>query len=168
MGKMGICGSEAIREMLGSEAEALQKIRESSEYLSRKYKITVAQVMEAAEASANFIDAGIFRNKPPLEAVCCEMKRKGFSTGEIAKRLGRSYKTIWNTLRRAGERCEENIKTGVIIPISALGNPKLGVLESAVRFLKDEEGMRLSSIAKLLKRDYRTVWTAYWKAKEKE
>ncbi|MBU0628338.1 MAG: hypothetical protein KKC75_04055 [Nanoarchaeota archaeon] len=54
----------------------------------------------------------------------------------------------------------------IVIPISIF-NEKLGMLESASMYLKDELKLSFKEIAKLLKRDYKTIWTSYSQAKKK-
>ena len=54
----------------------------------------------------------------------------------------------------------------VTFPISIF-NKKLGMLESICLYLKDEMKLSFKVIADLLKRDYKTVYTSYQKAKEK-
>ena len=57
-------------------------------------------------------------------------------------------------------------KEEVTLPISIF-NEKLGMLEAASLYLKDKLGLSFNDIAKLLKRDYKTIWTSYNKAKKK-
>ena len=61
---------------------------------------------------------------------------------------------------------EEKKEEEIIIPVNIF-NEKLGMLESISLYLKDELGLSFSQIAKLLKRDYKTIWTSYSKAIKK-
>ena len=54
----------------------------------------------------------------------------------------------------------------VFIPISIF-NKELGMLESISLYLKDKLKLSFKEIAQLLKRDYKTIWTSYNKAKNK-
>jgi len=54
----------------------------------------------------------------------------------------------------------------IILPISIF-NEELGMLEAASLYLKDELNLSFKDIAKLLNRDYKTIWTSYKKAKKK-
>ncbi|MBW2975132.1 hypothetical protein KY366_05435 [Candidatus Woesearchaeota archaeon] len=54
----------------------------------------------------------------------------------------------------------------ITLPISIF-NEKLGMLEAASLYLKDELNLSFNDIAKILKRDYKTIWTSYNKAKIK-
>lgn len=57
-------------------------------------------------------------------------------------------------------------KEEIALPISIF-NEKLGMLESASLYLKDDLKMSFKEIAALLKRDYKTIWTSYNQAKKK-
>ncbi|MFH0978582.1 MAG: hypothetical protein V1837_04740 [Candidatus Woesearchaeota archaeon] len=59
-------------------------------------------------------------------------------------------------------------KTELGIPISIFSNPELGILESAVKFLKENHSMSYAAIAKALNRDQRTIWCSYHSANNKE
>jgi len=61
---------------------------------------------------------------------------------------------------------EEKKEEEIAIPVSIF-NEKLGMLESASLYLKDELKLSFGQIAKLLERDYKTIWTSYSKAKKK-
>jgi len=54
----------------------------------------------------------------------------------------------------------------IVLPVSIF-NSKLGMLEAACLYLRDKKKLSFKEIAKHLKRDYKTVWTSYNKAKEK-
>ena len=54
------------------------------------------------------------------------------------------------------------------IPVSILQNRKLSVLENIASYLKDTFGLTYHSIAVLLNRDDRTIWTVYQRAKKKK
>ncbi len=54
----------------------------------------------------------------------------------------------------------------IVLPISIF-NEKLGMLEAASLYMKDELNLSFNDIAKLLKRDYKTIWTSYKQANKK-
>ncbi len=60
----------------------------------------------------------------------------------------------------------EKTRSEVMLPISIF-NEKLGMLEAASLYLKDELKLSFNEIAKLLKRNYKTIWTSYNQAKKK-
>ena len=54
------------------------------------------------------------------------------------------------------------------IPVSILKGRKLSVLENIAAYLKDTFNLNYHSIAVLLNRDDRTIWTVYQRAKKKK
>lgn len=53
------------------------------------------------------------------------------------------------------------------IPVSIYSCPELSALESSVKYLKENLGLKYSVIGKLLNRDERTIWTTYSNAQKK-
>ena len=47
------------------------------------------------------------------------------------------------------------------VPLAIFRVRTLGPLETLARYLREERGLRLSQVARLLRRDPRTVWSAY-------
>jgi len=60
-----------------------------------------------------------------------------------------------------------DIDLGSAFPLSILKNRKLAVLESIVKYLKEERKLYLHQIAQILNRNDRTIWTVYSRAKQK-
>lgn len=56
---------------------------------------------------------------------------------------------------------------GVSLPLSIFTDRRLGMLEAAVVYLHEEQGLKFSKISDLLNRDNRTIWATYHKAKQK-
>ncbi|MBI2541333.1 hypothetical protein HYV80_01310 [Candidatus Woesearchaeota archaeon] len=54
------------------------------------------------------------------------------------------------------------------IPVSILKDRNISVLENIAAYLKDTFGLNYHSIAVLLNRDDRTIWTVYQRAKKKK
>lgn len=69
---------------------------------------------------------------------------------------------------REGVQLLKERKESVHIPVSIFSNKELSGLELVCKYLKDELGISFSDIAKLLNRDYRTVWTTYTVANRKQ
>ena len=87
--------------------------------------------------------------------------------------LNSSASNILNSIRRNNALIEKELKKLLVrkeeeisIPISIF-NEKLGMLEASSLYLKDELDLSFNDIARLLKRDYKTIWTSYKKAKKK-
>jgi hypothetical protein len=55
----------------------------------------------------------------------------------------------------------------MVVPLSVFSNRKVGPLEALSAYLHDEMKLKFSDIAKILKRDQRTIWTSYHNAKRK-
>jgi len=54
------------------------------------------------------------------------------------------------------------------VPVGIFANKNLGILESTVKYLKENNNLTYHEIAVLLKRDDRTIWATYHKAIRKE
>jgi len=53
------------------------------------------------------------------------------------------------------------------MPISIFKNNKLSCLETIVKYMKEDKGLKIIEIANLLNRNNKTVWATYDKAKRK-
>ena len=88
---------------------------------------------------------------------------------EISVLLGRSDKTIWQAYNTSKKKYPFPLRAddfSLTVPISIFKDRKLSVLEHIVLYLK-ERGLKFSQIARALKRDPRTVWTVYQRAKKR-
>jgi len=87
-----------------------------------------------------------------------EEKKLSFST--IAELLNRDPRTVWNIYQNACNKLGTNFyvhaKRNIPIPLSALCNRKLGMMEAAVFYLK-KNGLRNKEIANALDRAERTI-----------
>ncbi len=54
----------------------------------------------------------------------------------------------------------EKYKKEILIPVSIFSKT-LSTLETIVKYLKENQNLRFNSIAKILNRDQRTIWTTY-------
>ena len=82
-----------------------------------------------------------------IDTIVENLRKKGFSYSEIFKLMQK-----------------DSLDS---IPIEILKNRKLGMLQSVTVYLKDNKNLSFSKISKMLKRDNRTIWTTYKKAKER-
>ncbi|MEA2038014.1 MAG: hypothetical protein U9O94_11000 [Nanoarchaeota archaeon] len=73
-----------------------------------------------------------------------------------------SFSNVIELLRE--KRREEKTLT---VPLSALKNRALGILEAVTKYLKEELNLTYHQIAVLLNRDDRPIWVTYNKAKGK-
>jgi hypothetical protein len=95
----------------------------------------------------------------------------GFSFSSIAALLNRDPRTIWGAYDSAiGKHPEpffEIPETAIELPVGMLQDRHFGMLENLVWHMHENLGMRYSRIATLIKRNDRTVWTAWMRARRK-
>ena len=88
----------------------------------------------------------------------------------ISKKLNKKYSTVWNTYNNAIKKYQPtklSFKSEIKIPLSIFTDHKLGSLESLIVYLKEECNMKNSTIANLLFKSRKTIWSSYNKAKQK-
>ena len=56
---------------------------------------------------------------------------------------------------------EKKVPSQNLLPISIFNNKELGSLETVVKYLKEELGLRFHEIALMLNRNDRTIWATY-------
>jgi hypothetical protein len=118
----------------------------------------------------------------PLNIFCSELgtletlvkylkENLGFSFSIIAAILNRDPRTIWGAYNSALEKHPEPYfeirETAIELPTSMLQDRHFGMLENLVWHMHENLGMRYSRIATLIKRNDRTVWTAWMRARKK-
>ncbi len=112
----------------------------------------------------------IFSQKlSPAESLCKYLKENlNMKFSEISKLINRDERTIWinynNSLKK--QKTKFKIKKQNLIPITILSNRKLSILESLIRYLK-QNNLRNYEIAKLLDKNQRNIWTIYNRTKQK-
>jgi len=141
------------------------------ENLKVKYKVSTLDLIKKLEQDI-LIPASIFtRRLGILETICKYLKENlNFSNKKIASLIGRSSKSVWQAYNESKKKLEkkfEILPTRYFIPVSILQNKELSVLENIVVYLKEEFSLRYHEIAVLLKRDDRTIWSVYQKARKK-
>lgn len=65
------------------------------------------------------------------------------------------------------EICEWLFTRDKGVPISVFDNDKLSALEAVVKYLKEEQSLKLKEIAAILNRNSKTIWTTYNNASKK-
>ena len=76
--------------------------------------------------------------------------------------------TYRNAKRKLAEKFVVTEISSYSIPVSILQDRNLSVLENIAAYLKDTFALNYHSIAVLLNRDDRTIWTVYQRAKKKK
>ena len=115
----------------------------------------------------------IFNNQKlsALETITKYLKEnKSMAYSEIAALLNRDQRTIWATYSKAKKKRPAGFAPApseIFIPASMFADRTLSVLETLTTYLREELELRLNTIAKLLNRDNRTIWTVYHRSKKK-
>ncbi|MBS3141516.1 hypothetical protein J4405_05230 [Candidatus Woesearchaeota archaeon] len=139
--------------------------------IKEKYSISFDELFKLIKEQLLF-PAEIFNEKlTVLESVVKYLKEeKGLSLSKISDIIGRDKRNIWHTYDEAKKKYSERFSAKnarFLIPASIFADSRLSALESAVVYLKEEFSLNYHEIAILLKRDDRTIWTVYQRAKKK-
>ena len=103
----------------------------------------------------------------PLEAIVRYLKEAGRKTKEIAEVLHKQPASISEAYRNAKRKVFKPKLTKHYIPLREFQKqPTLSILEVVVTYLHSQP-YTYSTIAKMLKRDPRTIWTIHNRAKKK-
>ena len=118
-----------------------------------------------------YVPVSIFTNGASgLESISKYLKENiGLRYCNIAEILNRDDRTIWGACHDASAKAEDFTaeESSVRIPVSIFSDRSLSVLEALAWYMKEELNLRLCSIAGLLNKDQRTVWTVYNRARKK-
>jgi len=169
----------AGKEVLHNSLE-FYNLKTELERLRRKYKLEDKDILEELYQT-ELIPINIFSTKTsPLESIVRYLKENlNYRLVEIAQKLNRSQKTIWqayNSVRKSETRTRKTTtKKSILlitekieyIPLDIFKKDKLSILESLVLFLKQHRNKRFKDIARALNRNERTVWTTHHRAQQK-
>ena len=89
---------------------------------------------------------------------------------QLALLVNRDDRTIWSTYNNAIKKKKGKFvlkETRFYFPISIIYNRKLSVLESIVKYLKENYNLTYHQLALLVNRDDRTIWSTYNNALKK-
>jgi len=155
-----------------SKKELIEQFFSIKELLKTK-GITPDELLRIEKQRKELVPVNIFNNNKlsALESIVKYLKENiNLSNKEIARLLNRDSRTIWSTNHNAAKKLPEQFilqESEIHIPLSLLRERKLSVLETIVVHLKEEYGLTHHNIAVLLRRNDRTVWTVYNRAKKK-
>jgi hypothetical protein len=140
-------------------------------YAQIKDKIRLPSLALRLEEKETLIPSCVFNKKlSAFESVVKYMKEnKGMANKEIANVLSKSQKSIWQTYNQAAKKYAKRLEimdSSYHIPVSIFRKP-FTILEAIVKHLKEQAGMNYHEIALLLKRDERTIWTVYDRARKR-
>ena len=141
------------------------------EKLKVKYKFQVHELASVLEKKELLLPSCIFNEKiSAFESIVKFLKEnRGIANKEIAIVLGKSQKSVWQCYNNCKQKYSSQFKivaSEYYIPVSALKN-ELTILESVVSYLKDVLNLKFHQIGLTLKRDERTIWTVYDRAKKR-
>lgn len=172
--------------LVNTESETINESWAIIREITKKHNITNIQLLELLHKKEKYaaVPIGIFRSSlSPLECLVRYLKDVfGYTFSDIAKLLLRDETTIWTTYQNSLEKGKIVIdlemneidfsklklkKSELVIPVTVFTDRRLSVLESLCLYLKEEFGLRYHTIALLLDRDDRTIWTVVNRARKK-
>jgi hypothetical protein len=151
-----------------------QLIRDTLNSLKTEHNISQKDILKyLVETKEKTVPISIFSlGLSPLQAIVKHLvENKAHTFKEISTILRRDPRTIWNTYRAANLKLRERIipkPTKYTIDLSILSNRKLSVLENICTYLRDHYSLNYHSIALLLAKNDRTVWTVCKRAETKK
>jgi len=112
------------------------------------------------------IPISIFKGKSCGRTLISHLKSKGLSFSDIARLLNRDPRTIWTAYKKASVESSFD-DNDLLIPVEIFSYRGFSILESVVFWLKSENGLNYTQIARLLGKNYQTVRTVYKRALNK-
>ena len=162
---------EAIEKRLLDTLSYLKEQGFSSEEIVKLIK----EFLEFPEKEEIKVPISVFKNdylsslenivKYLRENLLLSFKQIGSLTNRNEIALAVTYR---NAKRKLAEKFVVTEISPYSIPPTILRDRNISVLENVVAYLKDTFGLNYHSIAVLLNRDDRTIWTVYQRAKKKK
>lgn len=163
-------------DYLGKDIEAIntliQNILEKDNISFSKFVGMLKKKRE--EETAIMVPSSVFKERSLgiLESLVVYLKDNiNLTYHEIASLLNRDDRVIWGTYNNARKKFKGNFVAGkqaILIPVFIFTNRKIGVLESLVKYMKEELKFENYEIAGILNRNNRTIWTSYSRAIRKQ
>ena len=128
--------------------------------------------LERKRFKKTFIPLSALQKRPLtiLEAVITYLKEEtALSYRELATLINRDERNVRDVYLKAQKKSikQEKQTTTIIIPVSIFTNRILSPLEVLVTYLKEVHSLTYHELAVLLKRNDRTIWTVYQRARKK-
>ncbi len=98
------------------------------------------------------------------------VETKNYRHTDIARITNRSKQGVWQAYNHSKNKFPDKFsfeKSKYDFPVSIIQDKKVSILESIVKYLKEEYNLSYAKISRLIKRDQRTVWTVYKRAIKK-
>jgi len=137
------------------------------------YDVIDLLLKEKTEEKPDSIPVCVFDNDKLscFEAIVKYLKERfSLRFKEISKLLNRSVSGVSTTYYNAVKKMPGAFlikKSEHFIPTKLIASRKLSVMETIVSYLRESYGLSYHKIALLLRRDDRTIWTVYSRAKKK-
>ena len=156
-----------MQQLDGSD---LRQLQQAVGQFAEKYGLRTEDVLSLIECDS--IPVTAFNDVlSPLETTVKYLKeRLGRRLCDIAKLMNKDQASVWTAYRNASKKHPQELvcaQTQYTIPLTALQSDKLSILELIVTYLRVTYGLSFRSIGELLKRNERTVWTSYDRARKK-
>ncbi len=140
-------------------------------FILKKENISEKEFFETiSKEQKNNVPITIFKTElSPLESITRYLKENlNKKINEIARILNKKPSAISLAYKNSKLKNFKIEKTDIFIPLSEFqDNQKLSILEIVVQHLKNKN-LAFSNIAKLLKRNRKTIWTIYSRVKKKK
>ena len=141
--------------------------------LTKKYNISEKELLSLCREKALHIplSASMFEKLSTSEIIVKYLKEEKHMTyHDISDLLKRNDRTIWGAYSRARKKHPEKFvisKSELSVPVKIFQDRQTSFLESLVEYCHDSLNLKLSHIARLTKRDFRTIWTVHDRARKK-
>ena len=150
------------------DSSHLARLREELDWLKRRFNATDEELIALLTGTEEErVPLSIFsQGLGILESLVLHLSERGMNPKEIAEQLKRAYTTITNTVNKARAKPRRlPTPSTITVPLAIFSDRQHAPLQALVTHLKDEENLRYSEIAKLLKRDSRNIHAAYKEVK---
>ncbi len=142
------------------------------DYLKKNLDKISSEFLDSLKKEKISIPSSIFNHKlTVLESIVKYLKEnQNLSYAEISGLIGRDQRNLWHTYYSSSKKSKPIFvikESEFLIPLSIFSNRKLSILENLVFYLKQEFNLSYHKIAVVIRRNDRTVWTVYQKAKRK-
>jgi len=153
-----------------SDSVDFLKFKEIYQKLKKNYD--VSKILNELEKREIVIPISIFNEVlTPLQTISKYLVENiGLSYSDIARKLNRNRRIIWQAYKLAAEKYVskfEIIDYTNNVSLSVFSDRSKNISFCLISYLKENLELRYRDIAKLLKRDERTIWTIYNRRKKK-
>ena len=173
--KRDLDNETSIELFLKQNKIVLDPLKILIEHLKEEHKLSSDEIINllTQKIPKESIPISIFDNKElsALESIVKYLKENlNYNYAKIAFLLNRDQRTIWTTYQNSIKKRRLRLivkDTKYLIPISIFSDRNFSVLELISEYLHDNYNLKYHEIALLLKRDDRTIWTVYQRARKK-